>query len=431
MTSRDEALREVRRRLTPDRLVTGLSLQRGAKRQPGGWLVLCPAHSDSTPSCSISLGDDETTRVRCFGCDLAGDALVVVAAKLGLDAKSDFARVLVEAGRVCGVDVPPLGAGVSRTERYVPGTLRGPRATPVPPVVPTVVPSQNTQGTTGTEPAAPTRLPGGGWLLANCPLERSVGVGLAFAGLLEEALADGWGELPEEYRAERPDLERGARSSSGAPDPYDVDDLALARLLEHVSVSGQTGALSWLLQGGRPAHPQHRLLIPWRAPDGGVWTLQRRWAPLYGDEAPPKGVPKYVFPSTQVYNPRGAYPYGIERAELEDCAELWVVEGARDVLAVRALAALEGRGGLAVLGLPGVARWRELAPQVLRYARGRVVCVALDDDEAGNKAAVQVCRDVWRAGASKVRRSRPGRGCKDWAELLRVELSGGPEGRAA
>lgn len=419
MTSRDEALREVRRRLTPDRLVTALSLQRGAKRQPGGWLVLCPAHDDSTASCSLTTGDDGTTRVRCFGCDLAGDALALVAAKLGLDARSDFARVLVEAGRVCGVDVPPLGAGVSRTERYVPGTLRGPKTAPVP-----------TAGTTGTEPAAPTRLPGGGWLLANCPLERSVGAGLAFAGLLEEALADGWGELPEDYRAERPELARGACSSNEAPDPYDVDDLALARLLERVSVEGQTGALSWLLQGGRVSHPQHRMLIPWRAPDG-VWTLQRRWAPLYGDETPPKGVPKYVFPSTQVYNPRGAYPYGIERAELEDCAELWVVEGARDVLAVRALAALEGRGGLAVLGLPGVARWRELAPQVLRHARGRVVCVALDDDEAGNKASVQVCRDVWRAGASKVKRSRPGRGCKDWAELLRVELSGGPEGRAA
>lgn len=423
---REALAREIRRRLTPERLVTALSLGKGARRQAGGGLlVLCPSHDETTPSCSLTVGKDGTTRVRCFGCELAGDALTVVAAKFGLDPQSEFPRVLYEAGRACGVDVPfEHGAGVSRTERYVPGTLRGPKATPVPPVVPS-------QKDAGTEPVAPTRLPGGGWLLANCPLERSVGAGLAFAGLLEEAQADGWGELPEDYRAERPELARGACSSNGAPDPCDVDDLALARLLEHVSISGQTGALSWLLQGGRVSHPQHRLLIPWRAPDGGVWTLQRRWAPLYGDEAPPKGTPKYVFPSTQVYSPRGAYPYGIERAELEDCAELWVVEGARDVLAVRALAALEGRGGLAVLGLPGVARWRELAPQVLRYARGRVVCVALDDDEAGNKAAVQVCRDVWRAGASKVKRSRPGRGCKDWAELLRVELSGGPEGRAA
>lgn len=323
MTARDEALRDVRRRLTPDRLMTAFSLQSGAKRQPSGWLVRCPAHDDSTASCSLTIGDDGTTRVRCFGCDLAGDALALVAAKLGLDAQTDFARVLDEAGRACGVDVPPIG-----------GTSR-PLAAPAP-----------------ARPAVPSSAH------ALAPLDAS----LRSRGLLEQAVADGW------------------------------------------------------------HHDAGTLAIPWRNRAGACTTTQWRYVGPDGDTtaAPPPGVPRYRFP------PQGgaSAPYGVERAEVSDrAAELWIVEGAVDVLAVRALAALYAPSRrLAALGLPGVAAWSRLRDAVLSLARDRIVVVATDADEAGDKSAIQIAEDV-KSVAALVRRERPAG--KDWADMLSALKNGG------
>src|ERR1039458_2446353 len=43
----------------------------GRERKSGnGWMMPCPAHDDSTASCSVSEGDDGRTLVKCFaGCD--------------------------------------------------------------------------------------------------------------------------------------------------------------------------------------------------------------------------------------------------------------------------------------------------------------------------------------------------------------------------
>jgi hypothetical protein len=87
------------------RLLAALGLDKGARWQAGrrGALVLCPAHAENTPSCSVTLGRDRTVRVRCFGCDYSGDVLHLVARASGLDVRQDFRRVLERAAELAGV----------------------------------------------------------------------------------------------------------------------------------------------------------------------------------------------------------------------------------------------------------------------------------------------------------------------------------------
>ena len=54
------------------------------------FLVLCPWHSERTPSCSVKLASDGTIAAHCFGCGAGGDVLSLVAAARGLDARRDF-----------------------------------------------------------------------------------------------------------------------------------------------------------------------------------------------------------------------------------------------------------------------------------------------------------------------------------------------------
>ena len=88
---------EVKRRLCDPRYVaTALGLKwwpasgRGCK-------VCCPAQDENTPSCSLTVGADGTLRVRCFGCGWTADVFGLVAAVRGLDVKSDFVAVKLEA----------------------------------------------------------------------------------------------------------------------------------------------------------------------------------------------------------------------------------------------------------------------------------------------------------------------------------------------
>ena len=55
---------------------------------PGQWMARCPAHDDSTPSLSITRGDDGRVLAHCFaGCDHAE-----VVKALGLSQQDMFAR---------------------------------------------------------------------------------------------------------------------------------------------------------------------------------------------------------------------------------------------------------------------------------------------------------------------------------------------------
>lgn len=102
---RDE-VREVRRRLDdPARVVHALGIEKGARRQPGGLIVLCPWHNDRNPSCSVTIGKDGTLRAHCFSCGESGDVLGLVAAVRGLDTQREFRRVLEAAADLAGLEL--------------------------------------------------------------------------------------------------------------------------------------------------------------------------------------------------------------------------------------------------------------------------------------------------------------------------------------
>lgn len=112
--------REFRHRLTdPVRLCKALGLFDGAKRQGGGLLVLCPAHNERTPSCSVTVGPDGTIRAKCFGCDWSADVLGLIAQVNGLSLRTQFAEVMAAAGELAG-DAPVAHRNVSASPRPLP-----------------------------------------------------------------------------------------------------------------------------------------------------------------------------------------------------------------------------------------------------------------------------------------------------------------------
>lgn len=123
MTQPDHAA-EIRRTLTDPRvLCERLGLTRGADKQAGGGLtVCCPEHGDRTPSCSVSRGRDGTIRVHCFACKWSGDALSLVASVHGLDLRSDFREVLLEAAQLAGLHqvVDEINGAAKWTPRELP-----------------------------------------------------------------------------------------------------------------------------------------------------------------------------------------------------------------------------------------------------------------------------------------------------------------------
>ena len=86
----------------PERVLGLLGLLDGAKRQAHGYLILCPWHSERTPSCSVKLASDGTIAAHCFGCGVGGDVLSLVAAARGLDTRRDFPRVVELAADLAG-----------------------------------------------------------------------------------------------------------------------------------------------------------------------------------------------------------------------------------------------------------------------------------------------------------------------------------------
>jgi len=65
-------------------LADQLHLSRHATRQRDGLVVCCPAHKDTTPSCSIRVCPDGSVRAHCFGCGFSADAIGLIAQVLGL-----------------------------------------------------------------------------------------------------------------------------------------------------------------------------------------------------------------------------------------------------------------------------------------------------------------------------------------------------------
>lgn len=115
----------------PHALCQALGVLEGSKRQANGLLICCPAHGEKNASCSVTVANG-TIRVKCFACDLSGDAFSLIGAVHGLDVSRDFQRILDLAAELAGIDgssrtshtrpplhtVPPPEPIVDRTEEW-------------------------------------------------------------------------------------------------------------------------------------------------------------------------------------------------------------------------------------------------------------------------------------------------------------------------
>lgn len=97
----------------PIQVLGRLGLLDGARQQPGGYMIRCPWHNDSNPSCSVRLGADRTLAVHCFACGTGGDVLSLIAKAHSLDDHREFGRVLELADEIAGGVArcyrPPVG----------------------------------------------------------------------------------------------------------------------------------------------------------------------------------------------------------------------------------------------------------------------------------------------------------------------------------
>ena len=354
---RDDLPRIICERLDdPIALCSALGLMKRSKRQRGGVMICCPVHEDSTPSCSVTAKPDGIGW-KCFSCSAAGNALHLVAAVHGLDIKTDFVKVLQIAADLAGIRIEEEPG----RERFV---MPPPKPRAEKPKDPEAVDDE-----TFGKVIAPLRHTGeldGRGNAHVCDY-------LAGRGLLEAARADGWFSI---------------RASAGQL-------LCGAFGLELVAKCGLVDA------GGELKWPDHALAIPWRTPAGKIQTIQRR----HLGECDPKR--RYVFPTG-----RGpAHPFGIEH--LSGRGPVSLVEGAVDVLAWR-MAAGQARYETP-LGVAGVSGWKSDWDVI---ASKRIVVIAYDDDDAGNREVSKLEARLYAAGAAVVRRATP-KNTKDWAEGLR------------
>lgn len=349
-----------------------------------GFKALCPAHGDRSPSLSLTVGADGTLRVRCFGCELAGDIFSLVAAVERLDVGRDFPAVLEAAARLAGITLTGRGDGAAHAPR-------GPRAPlpPPPPPGPPPLPDERfaeivapllALGRLDTEDEVRERGPS--------RVCADVCAYLAGRGLLELAIAEGWAALPPPGDAQVSWVEMLVDLFGEA----DVKRTGLVPVSDEGSIvpRGFTQA-------------QARLVIPWRRPDGVITTLQRR---RLDDQKP-----KYVSPIGRA--PR--FPYGVERAAAAPLGTpLALVEGAIDTAALRELKRRVGDPVL-VVGIQGVSGWKREWAGLFAH---RPAAIALDGDAAGEAAVEAIRKDMEQAGAMSVARWRAAGGAKDWGALL-------------
>lgn len=332
-----------------------LGLLDGAKRQSGGLLVRCPVHGDRNPSCSVTRGPDGTLRVHCFGCDLSGDALSLVAAVEGLDVGRDFRRVLEAAARIAGVQLAEAHSGSEAAPRE-------PRHVPPPPP---------------PKPPPPA------------------------------------GEVAALWAACVPcsaDLDVAAWLRSRGLDPAAVDRYALARALP-LSVTAPSWACyrgdadearSWAALG-------YRAIFPLYDVEGVLASVRARLVvPAAVGQGAPKSLPPVGYstrglimacPCALLVLQIAAWRASNDAAALEHGSDGWpryaerrvvLTEGEPDFLTWAARG--EGVRTLAVFGLPGSGAWSdELAA---RIPDDCTVLVRTDADDAGDRYAEQIAASL-------------------------------------
>lgn len=360
MIDRDDLPRAIMARLDdPIALCSTLGLMKQSKRQRGGVTIRCPAHDDSSPSCSVHVGPEGTLRWKCFSCSAGGNALHLIAAVHGLDIKADFVKVLAIAADLAGIRIDDEDG---RERVTVPPPRQRPESTK---------PSTNATDEDFAKVIAPLQhtgeLDGRGAGAVVCDY-------LAGRGLLDAARADGWFSI---------------RPSAGRM----LSDMFGLELVTKCGLVDDHGELKW---------PDHALAIPWRTRTGEIQTIQRR----HLGECDAKR--RYVFPTG-----RGpAWPFGVEHVTGK--GPVAIVEGAMDVLAWRVAAGhTRYETPIGVAGVNGwKGEWDALVPK-------RIVSIAYDDDDAGNREALKLTDRLYAAGAARVRRAKPASGANDWAEGLR------------
>lgn len=373
---RTEHAAEVRRALADPRVVAeALGLERSREEQ-AKWV--CPRHGGA--SLSLTVGRDRTLRVKCFGCDLAGDVFSLLAEVHGLDMRSDFPALLVRGAELAGRwDILAELDGVSRETHHVKQPVIRPK--PLEPI-----PSLDDE-TFGELAQA---------ILSACPLSScpDVSAYLTDRGLYLLALEAGWGALP--LPQHQGPLLAELRATFG------VDVLERSGLV-------MPGAERFTWAG-------HRVLVPWYAHEDPwrIATLRRRV--LVGRD----GEPRYVAPKGRSAKVPYVCRWDIEHAE---AAKVVVyVEGESDALAFRWLWSWKWNetDPILVLGLGGVTSLREVRAS---YAKGRRAIVAFDADRAG-AAAIETLRvELERAGATSATKAAPKAG-KDWADMMREVTHG-------
>jgi len=337
---------------------------RSFKRLANGILVRCAVHGDRTPSLSMTR-TATGLRVKCFGCDLSGDVFSLIAAVHRLDTRMDFRRVAELACEMAGITAD--------------GTYTAPPAPPMPPEPPRL------DDDTFNRLASILEL--------TCPLRRQQDACdyLARRRLLEAARAHMWALPPNS---------EGLRWVRGA-------------------IVQEIGDEAWRISGlsykdGQWLWPEHRLMIPWRTPEGVVFNLQRR---LIRSERPSDKGKKYIFATG-----RGKrWPWGVHllKERLGPATEIAWVEGAIDAIALNAQADRESIAAT-TLGIPGTGSWSARDEWVQAWARlceGRVVVIALDNDSSGEGLVDRMAVDLYAAGAIAVRRQTPEH-AKDWGDLV-------------
>lgn len=340
-----------------------LGLLEGAKRQGSGLMVRCPVHGDRNPSCSVTRGPDGTLRVRCFGCDLAGDVFSLVAAVEGLDVSRDFRRVLEAAAALAGVQIE------NRTEHEAPP--REPRRAPPPPP---------------PKPPPPAAEVAAIWAAcAPCSSDDEVGAWLHSRGI----------------------------------DPAIVDRYGLARALPV-----DLPAPSWASYRGEASAPRpwnaigYRAIFPLYDADGALASVRARLV-LPIEQGAPKSLPPTGYatrglvmacPLAVIVLQIAAWRASNDPASREHVGDGWPEEAERRVVLAEGepdfltwAARGEGVRTLAVLGLPGSGAWSdELAD---RIPDGCTVIIRTDADDAGDRYAEQIAASL--RGRCKVLETDP------------------------
>ena len=341
----------------PREVCRRLGLDRQAKPQGGGGLtILCPAHGDRSPSCSVTRGPDGTLRVRCFACGFAGDVLDLLAIVERLDRNRDFPELLRRAAELGHVQLE------REAHRSLGPVKRKPRDEVIPPVPPSPAPRR---------PFPPAEEIGAFWSMCH-PVSDDPEIvrWLEGRGLSAEAIG-------------RYDVARALPREAHLP-PWASyrGDPAL-----------RPNAEPWTALG-------YRLIVPLHDEAGVIRSVRARAVgPTDGPKAlPPTG---YAAKGLVMADPLAAMMLALgswpEHAE----KRVVVSEGEPDFLTW----ASRGTGArtLAVLGIAGAGTWtKEIAD---RIPDGSTVIIRTDQDDAGDRYAEQITASLW--GRCTVLESEP------------------------